>query len=98
MKQTKPNKPLRVIGLMSGTSADGIDVALAEISGRPPRWDARLVDFTAIPFPHAVRQAILGLGEARATTTGEISQLNFALGETIRRSCAFCVQEISRTD
>jgi anhydro-N-acetylmuramic acid kinase len=91
MKQTKPNQRMRVVGLMSGTSADGIDVALAEISGRPPRWDARLVDFTAIPFPHAVRQAILGLGEARATTTGEISQLNFALGklfaEAVHSAC-----------
>jgi anhydro-N-acetylmuramic acid kinase len=65
------------LGIMSGTSADGIDVALVRISGR----NAKLVDFAAIPFPGRVRDAVLRLGEGRATTTREISQLNFLLGE-----------------
>jgi anhydro-N-acetylmuramic acid kinase len=66
-----------VLGIMSGTSADGIDVALVRISGR----NAKLVDFATIPFPARVRDAILRLGEGRDTTTREISQLNFLLGE-----------------
>jgi anhydro-N-acetylmuramic acid kinase len=65
------------LGIMSGTSADGIDVALVRMSGRT----AELENFVAIPFPSRVRDAILRLGEGRATTTGEISQLNFLLGE-----------------
>jgi anhydro-N-acetylmuramic acid kinase len=65
------------LGIMSGTSADGIDVALVRVSGRK----ARLENFAAIPFPARVREAILRLGEGRATTTTEISQLNFLLGE-----------------
>lgn len=102
MRQTKPNQPMRVIGLMSGTSADGIDVALAEISGRPPRWDARLVNFTAIPYPRTVRQAILDLGEGHATTTSEISQLNFVLGklfaEAVHSACRKFRVPIERVD
>jgi len=66
-----------VLGIMSGTSADGIDVALVRMSGRA----AKLENFAAIPFPARVREAILRLGEGRATTTAEISQLNFLLGE-----------------
>jgi anhydro-N-acetylmuramic acid kinase len=66
-----------VLGIMSGTSADGIDVALVRMSGRT----ARLENFAAMPFPGRVREAILRMGEGRATTTGEISQLNFLLGE-----------------
>ena len=62
---------------MSGTSADGIDVALVRFSGR----NAALVDFSAFPFPRRVRDAILQMGEGRPVTTGEISQLNFLLGE-----------------
>ncbi|MBZ5641385.1 MAG: anhydro-N-acetylmuramic acid kinase [Acidobacteriia bacterium] len=65
------------LGIMSGTSADGIDVALVRISGR----GARLENFAAIPFSAAVREAILRVGEGRAVTTGEISQLNFLLGK-----------------
>ena len=62
---------------MSGTSADGIDVALVRIS----KTGARLENFAAIPFPARVRDLVLRLGEGRATSTGEISRLNFLLGE-----------------
>jgi anhydro-N-acetylmuramic acid kinase len=76
MKGPGTRGPL-ALGIMSGTSADGIDIALVRISGR----NAKLVDFAAIPFPGRVRDAILRLGEGRKTTTREISQLNFLLGE-----------------
>ncbi len=61
-----------VLGLMSGTSADGINVALAKIGGAAPRIPAKLESFVSLPFRVA---------EGRSTTTGEISQLNFRLGE-----------------
>lgn len=70
-----------VLGLMSGTSADGIDIALASISGAPPRVRARLVNHTAVKFPAQVRAEILRVAEQRAITAGELSQLNFRLGQ-----------------
>lgn len=76
MKRSRGRGPL-VLGMMSGTSADGIDVALVRIAGRK----ASLIDHAAFPFPPQVQKAILTLGEGRAVTTGEISQLNFLLGE-----------------
>jgi anhydro-N-acetylmuramic acid kinase len=76
MKRSRTGEAL-ALGIMSGTSADGIDVALVRISDRA----AKLENFVALPFPARVRNAILRLGEGRATTTGEISQLNFLLGE-----------------
>jgi anhydro-N-acetylmuramic acid kinase len=69
-----------VLGLMSGTSADGIDVALARISGAPPRVMARLLNHTAVKFPAAVRAEILRVAEQEEITAGELSQLNFRLG------------------
>jgi len=70
-----------VLGLMSGTSADGIDIALASISGAPPRVKARLLNHTALKFPAQVREEILRVAEQRAITAGELSQLNFRLGQ-----------------
>ncbi len=72
---------MRVLGLMSGTSADGIDVALVRISGAPPGLKAKLEKFVSIPYPAKVRAAVLHLGEGAATSTAQISQLNFLLGE-----------------
>jgi anhydro-N-acetylmuramic acid kinase len=69
-----------VLGLMSGTSADGIDVALARISGAPPSVKSRLVNHTAVKFPAAVRAEILRVAEQQEITAGELSQLNFRLG------------------
>lgn len=70
-----------VLGLMSGTSADGIDVALARISGSPANPQAQLARFADFSYPTSVREAVLRLANGAATTTREISQLNFRIGE-----------------
>jgi anhydro-N-acetylmuramic acid kinase len=70
-----------VLGLMSGTSADAIDVALARITDGPPNLDAQLLNHTTIRFPPAVRKEILRVAEQQPLTTGQLSQLNFRLGE-----------------
>jgi anhydro-N-acetylmuramic acid kinase len=77
---------MRVLGMMSGTSADGIDVALANISGAPPRLVAKLEGHYHAPFPKLVRAAVLRLANGAPTTTAEISQLNFLLGEEFARA------------
>ncbi|HEY3913555.1 MAG TPA: anhydro-N-acetylmuramic acid kinase [Verrucomicrobiae bacterium] len=70
-----------VLGLMSGTSADGIDAALVRISGAPPSISAKLQGHYHARFPARVRQAILRLANGGSTFTAEISQLNFLIGE-----------------
>jgi anhydro-N-acetylmuramic acid kinase len=75
------NKSIFVLGLMSGTSADGIDVALARISGAPPHLHAKLLDHTSSKFPSQLRKEILRVAEQHPITAGELSQLNFRLGE-----------------
>src|SRR5260370_21403050 len=74
-------KPMLVLGLMSGTSADGIDVALARISGAPPHLNAKLLGRTSFSFPPALRKEILRVAEQQPISAGELSQLNFRLGE-----------------
>lgn len=69
-----------VLGMMSGTSVDGIDVSLVRISGAPPYLQIRLLNHTAIPFPAAVRKEILRVAEQNPITSGELSQLHSRLG------------------
>jgi len=70
-----------VLGMMSGTSADGIDVALARIAGAPPHLNAMLLGHASITFPPALRKEILRVAEQQPITASELSQLNFRLGE-----------------
>jgi anhydro-N-acetylmuramic acid kinase len=74
-------KSMLVLGMMSGTSADGIDVALARISGVPPKLNAKLLQNTSAKFPAVLRKEILRVAEQRPITAGELSQLNFRLGK-----------------
>jgi len=66
---------------MSGTSLDGIDVAVVEIQGR--RW--KLLKFQTTPYPPEVRRRILGISNAVAHIA-EVSRLNFLLGELYARA------------
>lgn len=69
-----------VAGIMSGTSLDGIDVALVEIQGRGWSKQIRTIAFYSKPYPDLVRRAILGVSNCQ-THTAAISRLNFLLGE-----------------
>jgi len=73
-------KPMLVLGMMSGTSADGIDVALARVSGAPPKLNAKLLGHTSIKFPPAIRREILRVAEQHPMAAGDFSQLHFRLG------------------
>jgi anhydro-N-acetylmuramic acid kinase len=75
------SRPLLILGMMSGTSADGIDAALAHISGAPPELNAKLLNHTSVSFPAALRKEILRFAEQQPISAGELSQLNFRLGE-----------------
>jgi anhydro-N-acetylmuramic acid kinase len=80
------NNAMRVLGMMSGTSADGIDVALANVSGAPPNLAACFEGHYHVPFPGYLRATILRLANGKATTTAEISELNFLLGEQLAKA------------
>jgi anhydro-N-acetylmuramic acid kinase len=77
---TKKNPGRLAVGLMSGTSMDGVDAALVEIRGAAERPRARLRAFVTLPYPPWVRERLLAIGGQKPTSAGEISRLNFLLG------------------
>jgi anhydro-N-acetylmuramic acid kinase len=70
-----------VAGVMSGTSADGIDVALVAIRAAGDGYPKlRLQAHEAFPYPAALRRAVLAAMNAQSTSTAELARLNWRLG------------------
>jgi anhydro-N-acetylmuramic acid kinase len=69
-----------VAGVMSGTSADGIDVALVRIQGRGFRSRLELLAHYQFPYPNEVRRAVLSAMNARNAAVADLAQLNVLLG------------------
>ena len=77
-------KSMVVAGVMSGTSADGVDVAVCRIS---PARDAsgtpsvKLLGHLGIAYPKAVKAAVMRAMDAQAISVAELARLNWRLGE-----------------
>jgi anhydro-N-acetylmuramic acid kinase len=70
-----------VAGVMSGTSADGINVAMVRVMGRGFRTRFELLAHREYPYPSAVRRAVLAAMNAKAASVADLSRLNFLLAE-----------------
>ena len=76
MKQQTMN----VAGIMSGTSADGIDVAIVRIAPGKLRPRIDLLVHQHFAYPAALRRAVLAAMNAANTSTAELARLNWRLG------------------
>jgi anhydro-N-acetylmuramic acid kinase len=73
-------KTMTVAGIMSGTSADGIDVAVVRIAPGKLRPRVTLLAHEGFAFPAALRRAVLAAMNASAISTAELARLNWRLG------------------
>ena len=91
---TKNHHSIIVAGVMSGTSADGVDVAVCRISpgtdGGVPR--VKVVGHLGFGYPKAVRAELLKVMEGGAVTSAEMSRLHWRLGwiyaDAVEKACA----------
>lgn len=70
-----------VAGVMSGTSADGIDVALVRIVGKGLTLRLRLITHEQFNYPNRVREAVLAAMNATSARVADLARLNAVLGE-----------------
>jgi anhydro-N-acetylmuramic acid kinase len=84
-----------VAGVMSGTSADGIDVALVRVSAAAKRNKRaglfpqfRLLAHAEYPYPKDVRRSILAAMNSQNASVAELSRLNFLLGDLYAEAIA----------
>jgi anhydro-N-acetylmuramic acid kinase len=73
-------RPMIVAGVMSGTSADGIDVALVRIAAGKSLPKLTLLAHKAFAYPGELRNAVLAAMNAASISTAELAQLNWRLG------------------
>jgi anhydro-N-acetylmuramic acid kinase len=71
---------------MAGTSLDGVDAALVRLSGPPDRPKVRLQAFITVPYGRGLRDRLMRIAGGEPTTAGELSDLNFAVGEAFART------------
>ena len=73
---------MNVVGLMSGTSADGIDAVVVSLRGAPPRLEWKLLAHASMPFATALRERIFAAFRPETGTVDRLCRLNFDLGVT----------------
>ena len=69
------------LGLMSGTSADGVDAVLAQFTGPPqrPRW--QLLNHHHCPYPGELRERLVAIGQGEPVQAGALLDLAEAVTE-----------------
>jgi len=90
-----------VAGVMSGTSADGINVALVRFAserngraaGPSPLADFTLLGHEEYPFPAPIRRAILAMMNAELARVADLARLNFLLGELYAEAIAMTARK-----
>jgi len=70
-----------VIGLMSGTSLDGIDAVLLRVKGSGLRTNFRQLMYVELPFPEGVRALVLRNSVPETSRVDEITRLNVLFGQ-----------------
>ena len=82
-----------VIGLMSGTSVDGIDAAIVEITGHNLETAVNLIAFETFPFPPDVPQRILALCQPDTSRVDDICEMNFYIGYLFAEAAKHVLQK-----
>ena len=88
---------MKVLGLMSGTSLDGIDAALCEIEGSGANLKAQITAFECIAYKPDLR-ARLGEACANRADAREVARLNFAVGEAFANAANQIFERFGRAE
>jgi len=86
-----------VIGLMSGTSADGTDAAVVRLEGTPPTLTWDVLGHTHVPHPPALRGEIFACFRPETGNVDRLCRLNFVLGRAFGEAALRAIAEAGLT-
>ncbi|MGB3239154.1 MAG: anhydro-N-acetylmuramic acid kinase [Geitlerinemataceae cyanobacterium] len=89
---------VRAIGLMSGTSADGIDAALVEITGTEADLQITLLAGKTSPYPKELRAHILEVCAGKPLSMAEFAELDEAIARAFARAALAIQKNLSTAD
>lgn len=82
-----------VAGVMSGTSVDGMDVALVHLEGHGAGLDWEIKAWRESPFPPGMRDLLLAMGEAESVRMDDIARMNVRLAQAYADAITDTVRE-----
>ncbi|MCP4266827.1 MAG: anhydro-N-acetylmuramic acid kinase [Candidatus Brocadiaceae bacterium] len=91
----KKKQSRNVIGLMSGTSCDGIDACLVNIAGNGLSTKVDLIGFETYPYKEEIRKLIIETSQETTGTVSKICQLNFTLGKLFADAARQIAEKLS---
>jgi anhydro-N-acetylmuramic acid kinase len=75
-----------IIGLLSGTSVDGIDAVLVKIQGSGTETKVKVIDFVTVKIPVRIRNSVLRNSDNKTAKVAEITRLNMILGNLFAKA------------
>ena len=86
-----------VVGLMSGTSVDGIDAAVVDIAARDDALTLRVIAYVETPIDPRLRERIHALFDPERSRIDEVTQVNVVLGEAFAEAAASALRQAGVT-
>ncbi|MDQ0340872.1 anhydro-N-acetylmuramic acid kinase [Caldalkalibacillus uzonensis] len=93
LQSVRDKQVKRVVGLMSGTSLDGIDAAVVEIEGVNQDLKVRLLHFWTLPFTPREREELLGLCQPGMSSVDRICTMNVWLGHKLAQAALHAIRQ-----
>lgn len=97
IQELRDKKTRLCIGLMSGTSLDGIDAVMVRITGHGIRTEINEEKFKTYPYPSIVRQRLLEIAENNTSCIEEVCKMNFLLGNLFADAALKLINECGYT-
>ena len=90
--QLAKKRERRIVGLMSGTSLDGLDVALCRVSGSGPQTRVVIEHFTTVAYDESFKESIRTVFAQKQIDFEHLTLLNEQIGQQHGRWVADCLR------